>query len=188
MAHLTDKVADFFYGELPVSEMADARRHIAECADCRADVQQFEMTHLALKALPDLDPPRRIVFPPPQRRPWSSVLDWRVLTPLTAAAAALIIAIGVALSPAPGPLTVSAPGPAPLLVQAQQVDYDRIVKEVRQSERGWLAVELEKRDREIRQLQGQLAYYESYQRTIRKETLENEASIQLLAKRTESQD
>jgi negative regulator of sigma E activity len=186
MNHLEDKVADFFYGELSASEMGDARNHVAECADCRVQVANFERTHLALKASPDQDPPRHIVFAPPGRRPWRSVFDWPAAVPSLAAAAALIIAVMVAMRPVPAPASVSTP--APVVVQAQDVDYNRIIDGVRQSERAWLVGELEKRDREIRQLQGELAYYESFQRSVLRQTMENASSVQLLAQRTRSQD
>jgi hypothetical protein len=156
MAHLDDKVAEFYYGELPASEMAGARRHVAECAECRGHVEKFERTHLAVSQSADFDPPRHVIFAPREQRSWWSVLDWRVLAPLSTAVAALVIAVLVAISMAP--------------------------------DREWMANELAKRDREILQLQGQLAYYESYQRAVLTKTYENSSSIQLLAQRTQSQD
>lgn len=187
MAHLNERLADFFYGELTISEMTDARRHVAECGECHGQLEQFEKMHLALRSSPDVEPPRHIVFAPPEpRAPWA-IFDWRVWAPLSTAAAALIIAIFTAISPGPALVSVStpSPAPAPVVVQAQEVDYNRIVDEVRRSERAWTSGELEKRDQAIRRLQGELAYYESYQRAVRRETLENASSIQLLAQRTE---
>jgi hypothetical protein len=109
-----------------------------------------------------------------------------------AAAAALLLAVMPARSPAPVsvPVAVTAPASVPVAVpaQPQTVDYNRIVDQVREADRAWFAEQLAKRDKEIRQLEGQLAYYESYQRTIVKETMENASSIQLLAQRTSSQD
>ena len=192
MAHLNDKLADFFYEELPATEMVEARRHVSECTDCREKVQLFERTHLALKRLPDAEPPRRVVFAAPERRERWAVLDWRFLAPMAAAVAAMVLAVMPASSPAPTPVPVAVTAPAPVSVvtqpQTQTIDYDRIANQVRQSDRAWFAGELEKRDNEIRQLQGQLAYYESYQRTVMKETWENASSIQLLAQRTSTQD
>jgi hypothetical protein len=192
MAHLNDKLADFFYEELPASEMVEARRHVAECGECRTQLQLFEKTHLALKALPEAEPPRRVVFTPAARPARWGVLDWRFLAPMAAAVAALVLAVMPARSPrpAPVPVAVTAPASGPVVprAQPQNIDYDRIVDQVRQADRAWFADQLAKRDREIRQLEGQLAYYESYQRTIVKETMENASSIQLLAQRTSSQD
>jgi hypothetical protein len=167
--------------------MTAARQHIMDCAECRLEVEQFEKTYLALKSLPDQEPTRHIVFGPPTRRSWVSIFDWRLAAPVSAFAA-LVIVVLVALSPAPGPVSVQVPTPAPVIVQAQNIDYNRIVNEVRQSDRAWIAGELQKRDREIQRLQGELAYYESFQRMVRKETMENASSIQLLAQRTESRN
>jgi hypothetical protein len=192
MAHLNDKLADFFYEELPASQMVEARHHVAECGECRAQLQLFEKTHLALKALPEAEPPRRVVFAPSARPARWSVLDWRFLAPMAASAAALVLAVMPGHSPAPpaAPVVVTAPATAPVGVpaSAQPIDYDRIVDQVRQADRAWFTDQLARRDREIRQLEGQLAYYESYQRTLVKETMENASSIQLLAKQTSSQD
>src|SRR5262245_51984798 len=192
MAHLNDKIAEFFYEELPASEMVEARRHVAACGECRTQLQLFGKTHLALKALPEAEPPRRVVFAPAARPARWGVLDWRFLAPMGAAVAALILAVMPARFPAPPsvPVAVTAPASAPVVPQAQpqNIDYDRIVDQVRQADRAWFADQLAKRDREIRQLEGQLAYYESYQRTLVKETIENASSIQLLAQRTSSQD
>jgi anti-sigma factor RsiW len=191
MAHLNDKLADFFYEELPASEMVEARRHVADCGECRAQVQLFERTHLALKSSPDAELPRHVVFAPPERATRWAVLDWRFLAPMATAFAALVVAIMPASSPVPtpAPVAVTAPVSAPVTpTAAPAIDYDRIVAQVRQSDRAWFQDQLAKRDKEIRQLEGQLAYYESYQRTVMKETWENASNIQLLAQRTSSRD
>jgi len=101
MAHLDDKIAEFYYGELPASEMAGAQRHVAECVDCHEQVEQFAKTHLLLRQSPEPDLPRHIFFAPPERRSLWSRLEWRVLVPLATAAVALVIAVLVALSVGP---------------------------------------------------------------------------------------
>ena len=73
---------------------------------------------------------------------------------------------------------------AGIVIGFSHVDYNRIVNEVHQADRAWLAVELNKRDEEIQRLRGELAYYENFQRTVMRETLENGSAIQLLAQRT----
>jgi hypothetical protein len=167
--------------------MVEARRHVSECTGCRLQVEQFERTHFVLKNAPDLDPPRQIIFAPPEHRQWRPLFGWRWVTPLTAATA-LVIAILSALSPAPAPVSIPTAASAPIVVQAQNVDYDRIIRELRRSDRAWLAGELDKRDKEIQRLRGELAYYDNLQRTVLKETWNNASSIQLLAQRTESRD
>jgi hypothetical protein len=189
MAHLGDRLAEFFYGELMPPEMADARRHVAECGECRLQVEQFERTHLALKSLPDEDLPRHIVFAEPERRSWFSVFASRFGAPLTAAAALVIAVLALVRPvPVPAPMYVSVPAPVPVSVQSQEIDYDRIARNLREPERAWIASELDKRDKEIQRLRGELVYYEFMQRTVLKETWENASSIQLLAQRTESRD
>jgi len=187
MSHLSNRLAEFIFEELSAPEMAEANEHLAQCSDCRDQVEQFQRTHAMLRALPDLDPPQRIIFAPPERPAWLRVFDWRLVAPVSAAVA-LIVAVLLALSPNPAPVIVSVPAPAPPTVQAQNVDYERIVSEVRQSERVWLSGELDKRDKQIQRLQGELAYYDYLQKSVLKETWDNAANIQLLAQRAESRD
>src|SRR2546428_13429944 len=90
MAHLGDKLAEYFYEELPSAEMREAREHIQGCKECRLDLERFESVHLALRAAPELEPPRHVVFSPPQRRSWLPWLAWR--TAATGRAAAALVA------------------------------------------------------------------------------------------------
>ena len=62
MSHVTEKIAEFIFEELPAQEMTAARQHLSECANCREQVERFQQTMMLLKASPDLDPPRSIVF------------------------------------------------------------------------------------------------------------------------------
>jgi hypothetical protein len=186
MAHLNDKLAEFFYDELPAAEMSEARRHIEQCTECRLQLREFETIHTVLRSAPELDPPRNIIFSEPQRKSWFGWLDWRPIAASTAAAA-IVAGIVVRLSPVPVPPPPVAvlSSAAPPVVQAEKVDYGRIINNVRQSEREWLAMELQSRDREIQRLRAELAYNDSFQRVVMKETLENGSAIQLLAQRTE---
>jgi hypothetical protein len=187
MAHLGDKLAEFFYEDLPPVEMTEARRHVEACTECRIEIEQFERMHLALSSVPDLDPPRRIVLSMPERRSWFPWFDWRTAA-TASAAAALVAGIIIGFSPAPAPISVSVPAAAPVVIQTEKIDYNRLVDEVREADRAWLAGELKKRDQEIQGLRRQLAYYDTFQRTVMRETLENGSAIQLLAQRTGSQD
>jgi hypothetical protein len=190
MAHLGDRLADFFYEELSSAEMAELRQHIEVCTDCRLRIEQFRGVHLALRTAPALDPPHRIVFSLPERHSWLSWFDWRSAA-TASVAAALIAGIFIRFSPAPQPAPVFIPAGAPapsIVVQPEKIEYSRIIDEVRQADRAWLAGQLEKRDQEIQRLRGELAYYETFQRTVLKETFENGSAIQLLAQRTASRD
>ena len=95
MSHLNERIADYVFEELSTGEMAESRQHIAECSDCRIQVENFQHTHMLLKTSPDLDPPRNIVFEfeRPVRRAAGSF--WRWLAPLAATAA---LATGVAVA------------------------------------------------------------------------------------------
>ena len=101
------------------------------------------------------------------------------------AIAALVAGIIVRFAPVVPPTLAPIPVAVPTVIQAEKVDYNRIVNEVRESEREWLDGELQSRDREIQRLRAQIAYYDSFQRAVMKETLENGSAIQLLAQRTE---
>src|SRR5438876_725332 len=89
MSHVNDKIAEYVFEELPAEEMAEARKHVAACMDCKTHVEQFQQTHAMLKASPDVDPPRNIIFE--FQKPTVSRL-WRWL-PAAAVAAVLILAI-----------------------------------------------------------------------------------------------
>jgi predicted anti-sigma-YlaC factor YlaD len=73
MSHVTEKLAEFIFEELPAPEMAEARRHVAECTQCREQVSRFQQTLSVLQTAPDLEPPRNLVFEfekPTRRRFW----------------------------------------------------------------------------------------------------------------------
>jgi anti-sigma factor RsiW len=93
MSHVTEILAEFVFEELSAPEMAEARQHIAACDECKNRVEQFQHTLVLLKAAPEVDPPRNIVFEfdkRPARRFW----QWM---PAAVAVAALLL-ITVALA------------------------------------------------------------------------------------------
>src|SRR5207247_11104051 len=130
MAHLADKLADFFYEELPSAEMSEARRHLETCKVCRFEVEKFERIHLTLRTVPELDPPRRVVFAPPERRSWLSWFEWRSAAAASAFAALL----------------------AGRAIGFSHLDYNRIVSEVDQADSAWLAVALNNPDEQVQRL------------------------------------
>ena len=203
MTHLDERLTDFVFGELSAAEMDEARRHVADCAECRVQVEQFEHTRSMLRMSPDVDPPRRIVFEVEKPRAL-----WRWLVPVAAAAAigvAVLIAAPVGVQWHDSALTIAfgkMPAPQPTLPASvvvsqpapQPVDYERIVNQLRGSDREWLVRELKMRDaaqaKEIARLRGDYAFLDGIQRSMYRETQENSASIQLLAqtKGGDSQD
>src|SRR3990172_10013493 len=96
MSHVNDKLAEFFYGELSAAEMAEGRSHLAACRNCKEQLEQFERTHHALKALPDVEPSRHIVFGFEKRRPVASNWVTRWLAPVAASAAVSLAVVMLA--------------------------------------------------------------------------------------------
>ena len=93
MSHVTEKLAEFIFEELPAAEMAEARRHVSECANCRDQVDRFQQTLSLLQATPQLEPPRNIVFE--FARPVASRF-WRWFPAATAIAALIVMTVALA--------------------------------------------------------------------------------------------
>jgi anti-sigma factor RsiW len=85
----------YLYGELPAADRALFEAHLAECAECRDEVQGLRQTrhHLTTWAPPEPEFNFSVVRnpPPTQRRPWSFVPQWAL-----AAAAAFLVVAGAA--------------------------------------------------------------------------------------------
>ena len=93
MSHVTEKLAEFIFEELPESQMAEAKRHLQDCANCREQVDRFQQTLSMIKADPDLEPPRNIVFE--FEKPVRSRF-WRWFPATAAVAAMLLLTIALA--------------------------------------------------------------------------------------------
>ena len=93
MSHVTEKLAEFIFEELPAAEMTAARRHVSECANCRDQVDRFQQTLSLLQATPQLEPTRNIVFE--FARPVVSRF-WRWFPAATAVAALILMTVALA--------------------------------------------------------------------------------------------
>src|SRR2546427_10404948 len=62
MSHITEKLTEFIFEELSPPEMAEAKRHLTECSNCRDQVDRFQQTLALLRTAPEIEPPRNIVF------------------------------------------------------------------------------------------------------------------------------
>jgi hypothetical protein len=141
-SHLTERIAEFVFEELSMTEMLEARQHLAQCADCQRQVEQFQTTHAMLRTSVDVEPPRAIMFE--FEKPRAVSWMWRWLAPM-AASAAVALAV-VSLAPRPQvPIVervvqqqVAAQPSQVRPVSAEQVDYQKIQE--------WLTAELNKRD------------------------------------------
>jgi anti-sigma factor RsiW len=69
-------VKDYFWGELPESDRAEAERHVAGCGICSEELAELKTQRGMLMSLPDEEPPQRIgfvsdkVFEPSPFRRW----------------------------------------------------------------------------------------------------------------------
>jgi hypothetical protein len=169
MSHLSEKLAEFVFEELPMPEMVEARLHVAECSDCRHQVEQFQATHAMLKMSPDAEPPRRIMFEFEKSRAASWM--WRWLAPM-AAAAAVALAV-VSFVPRPQGQIVERvvqqqAAAQPSQVAAEPVDYQKIQE--------WLTKELNKRDaaqgKDLQRVRGEVAELYKTQRVDYRQTAE----------------
>src|ERR1051326_8908330 len=131
MSHLTEKVAEFVFGDLSAREMAEAQRHLTQCSDCRQDVEQFQTTYAVLKTSPDVEPPRRILFE--FEKPRAAGWIWRWLAPMTASAAVAALVVTFTPRPQQPPQiverVVQQQSSAP---QAQAVDYQKTIDDLRE--------------------------------------------------------
>jgi predicted anti-sigma-YlaC factor YlaD len=159
MSHLTEKLAEFVFEELPEPEMAEAKRHLTECASCREQVERFQQTFLKLKVAPDVELPRNIVFD--FERPAKSRV-WRWFPAAAAIAALLLITIALAgrvhIQWHDSQLTIAFGE-----ITAPSTDQD--------------ALEVE-----IQRLQGHVAYLESRQQVFERDAILTASTIELLAR------
>lgn len=184
-SHLTERIAEFVFGELSEVETAEGRRHLTDCAACRLQVEQFQHTHAMLKTSAEVEPPRRIIFEAEKGRftPWV----WRWLAPM-AASAAVALAV-VTLAPQPPVVERFVQQPAPTAAAAAQpVDYEKVISDLRAEQQTWLAGELQKRDaaqaKEFQRVRGEIDWLAGVQRAAYRETADVQRSIQLLAQAT----
>lgn len=207
MSHLEDRLAEFIYEELTVSEMEEAKKHVAQCLECQGRVSEFQRIQSTLETVSDVEVPQRVFFVESRKPSLAKMkLPVRWLAPL-AIAAGLVVAIvltgpihfdkqgsGLTIAfgtlPAPTPLPVAS---QPIVADPVTIDYEQIVATVAAQQQAWLESELTDRIQsiaavngsEIQRLRGEIAYLFDVQRASLRDTLENTSSIQLLAARTE---
>ena len=182
--HLNERLAEFVYEELTPGEMAEARQHVGTCADCKARVDEFARLHHALRAMPDEDLPRHIVFAPADHVKRHVLLPLRWLVPIGAAAALMLVVVvagPIRMDWQGSQLTIAFGGIAPDTARLEQ--QAGLAAEIQRLENAANA-----NGAELRQVRGQMAYLENLQRTVWKETLQNASSIQLLAQKSDLQE
>jgi anti-sigma factor RsiW len=207
MTHLGERITDYVFGEMSGKELEEARRHIADCSQCRDEVSQVERTRATLRLSQDLEPPRHITFEV-EKRP---AFNWRWLAPIGAAAAviiAVLIAAPMSIQWNESQLTISfgtAPAPAvrnetanvqsPVRAVSEPVDYDRIISEVQKqlrSQQPSVSVAPVKLNAEqtkiIQRLDDRLVYLENVQKSIERQNAVNADAIAQLTQKSEREE
>jgi len=161
MSHVTEKLAEFIFEELPAPEMVEARRHLSECANCREQVNRFQQTLTMLKAAPELEPPRNLVFE--FEKPVASRF-WRWF-PAAAAVAAIVV------------LTVALAGGVHVDWRDSQltIAFGKTVPPAQANQAAELATE-------IQRMKGYLAYLEGRQQKSERDTMEIASRLQPMAR------
>jgi hypothetical protein len=149
-------------------------------------VEEFQRTFAMLRSVPDVEPPRRIVFETEKRRtePWF----WRWLIPAASAATASVLTALLLAPAAPEPssprnLDSSQAGAANVVQTSSPTDVQAVIGQVQESCAQWLAG-AQSRDRDtdlqIQRVCSQLSYWESQQRAASRESFDTARSLQLL--------
>jgi hypothetical protein len=147
--------------------------------DPSAKVEHFRSAYKMLKASPDVEPPRRIMFE--FEKPRQAAWLWRWLAPMTASAAVAFAVVTLTPRPQAPPQIVrevrqQVPAPVP-----NQVDYQATIDQ--------LQSELRARDvaqsKEIQRVRGAMDEMAEIQQQIRRDNIENQADIQQLASKVQ---
>lgn len=125
-AKILPMLADYTVGGLDVSTAGHVREHLAECADCRRELEALERTAALLTPISQVEPPRQLwagieqqLEPRRTGRPaWSVYLRPAVAV---ATVAAVLIAFSVFVPIGTTPILSS--GDLPLLAGAEGTDY-----------------------------------------------------------------
>jgi hypothetical protein len=161
MSHVTERLAEFMFEEMSAKEMTDARQHVSECANCREQVERFQQTLTLLKAAPELEPPRNIVFEfekPVARRVWR----W---FPAAAAIAALVV------------MTIALANRVHVQWSDSQltIAFGQTIAPAQTDTTAALASD-------VQRMQGRLAYLEGRQQAIERDTMVIATTIQPVAR------
>ena len=167
MSHIKELLAEFVFEELKDSEMAKARMHLNECADCREELGRFQRTLGVLKTSADLEPPRNVVFE--FEKPAASRL-WRWF-PAAAAVAALLL------------ITVALIGRVHFQWHDSQltIAFGQTIPPAQADQTAELAAELQR-------VKGYLAYLDNRQQAVERDTVVIAARIQPTAQRSPTGD
>jgi len=103
-SHHGAELSAYLDGELVTGEQLTLQAHMAECAECRAELHDLDAARTAVRSLPRLEPPEFLVAHRTTTRDRRAPRRWQVATVAASAAAVFAIGAGVLGSPAPEPV------------------------------------------------------------------------------------
>lgn len=62
MSCSTDQIKDYVFGELAASDRRRVEEHCSKCPSCQEELARLDIVGVALRSVPDEEPPRRIAF------------------------------------------------------------------------------------------------------------------------------
>lgn len=89
--HPTHLLSAFLDSELSDAELGDLTTHLADCVDCRADLDSLAAVRSQIRALPMIEPASGVI----DKKPVPIVPRWRRTLIGAGAAAALVLVVGV---------------------------------------------------------------------------------------------
>jgi hypothetical protein len=135
--HLSEiELFELVEGDLPETEAASARAHVAACEECAAGVAALEQARLVLRAAPLLELPEeryremlRVLPTQEGERPGRRLLAhprrWLVvLAPVATVAAVVLVVVAVSQNGGGGDEEAAAPAEPALVMQAEEAQAD----------------------------------------------------------------
>ena len=110
-----EAIRDYAFDEIDAAGRSAVERHLPQCAECRAELDQLRLTTAALRVLPDVEIPQRIAFVSdkvfePSR--WSRWFTGARLGFASALVMAVALVTVVYRQPVVTPVTVAGGGPS----------------------------------------------------------------------------
>ncbi|MEK7252959.1 MAG: anti-sigma factor [Actinomycetota bacterium] len=94
MNHLDDLLSAYLDGELSGAERADADRHLEVCEVCRFELAVVESARVAMRSLPAIELPSKLMTRASRRRKWIPAPAW-----ITAGVVAAALSFGLVMGP-----------------------------------------------------------------------------------------
>lgn len=151
-----EAIRDYAFDEIDAAGRSAVERHLPQCAECRAELDQLRLTTAALRVLPDVEIPQRIafvsdkVFEPSRWSRWFTGARLGFASALVMAGALVTV---VYRQPLVTPVTVAGGGPSADAITRQAISLQiddavkRAVAQVREEDRQMSRAALELSDK-----------------------------------------